>query len=156
MLSLVKNLKTCNRVLGKPIMELINVLVWFSCHRDYFRFRIPELVSLLSLQNCSCLVERSSQGMSKEASKYREKVFLLSLEKIPQYFVNKEDQNDIQMGQDQDVYVVLKLPKESFELSIKPILCRSVLIKGFIEVRHPPVFTVHFHWCSALGKRNEL
>lgn len=99
-------------------------LVWFSCHRDYFRFRIPELTSLASsfgVDPPKLWVDLPKSPMS-------------NLGEGLQDYIDRGSEASITLGQDEDVFTLVKLPVADRQTFARQIVDRSVLIKGIIEV----------------------
>ncbi|XP_053993478.1 tRNA (guanine(10)-N2)-methyltransferase homolog isoform X3 [Hylaeus volcanicus] len=116
-------------------MDCQPVLVWLSCHRDYFRFRIPELVSLLTLYYTTkdCFEEIGlTQHLNQRKTLYIEHENKSSDQAF--YCLDRGSQSAIALGKDEDVFIVLLLPLSDVPKIASQILNRSVLIKGFYHL----------------------
>jgi hypothetical protein len=117
-------------------MDYQPVLVWLSCHRDYFRFRVPELISLLTLYHTTtdCLEQ---VGLAEHLKKNETICFETQNNCNNQglYCLDRGSQSAIALGKDEDVFIILLLPLADVKRIASQILNRSVLIRGFYHVK---------------------
>lgn len=117
-----------------------DVLVWFSCHPDYHRFRLAELTSIAQILGVQPerLWERPSHDKSAipgiEVPWSGDQIQNCSREKIIKYAENGSEAA-ITLGDDDSVFVFVRIDSNIQERVAKEIVNRSVLTKGIAKVK---------------------
>lgn len=147
-----------------------DVLVWFSCHRDYFRFRLAELTSIADLlgvrpeylwandesqeSSMDDTSRKLTNGQFENSNTSRGKHSILecgpcesegikfphcgrispsSSSRIIEYSVHGTE-GAITLGDDDNVFVFVRIPLSIRDRVAMEIIERSVLAKGIAEV----------------------